>query len=367
MKRIIFILIGVLVSLALISTASAYVLPSGMVAYWTLDEGTGTLASDSVGSNHGTVVNPNWTSDCRVGNCPQSVVRGQTYVTIPDSPSLDINTDQLTLEAWVYPFSRTYAEGQGNCGWVLAKINSAGTYGQYNFCVGGAWQAGNFEFMTFTTNGLQRVNIHTEGVFPANQWYHFAGVYDGSEMRFYINGNLEGSAAQHGAIVDTDAPVWLGKYCGGGSGIDHCYHDKIDEAAVYNQALSAEEIQKHYQQGLAGARRIGIDIKPGSDPNCFNNNGHGVIPVALLSDTLFDATLVDPTTVQLDGQGVRVVGRGNLQAHIADLNGDGLNDLMVQIEDVDGTYQTGDTLATLSGETDSGLRFYGEDSICIVP
>ena len=35
---------------------------------------------------------------------------------------------------------------------------------------------------------------------------------------------------------------------------------------------------------------VAIDIKPGSDPNCFNNDGHGVIPVAILSSTDFDAT-----------------------------------------------------------------------------
>ena len=32
---------------------------------------------------------------------------------------------------------------------------------------------------------------------------------------------------------------------------------------------------------------VEIDIKPGSDPNCFNNNGHGVIPVAILSSNNF--------------------------------------------------------------------------------
>jgi hypothetical protein len=33
------------------------------------------------------------------------------------------------------------------------------------------------------------------------------------------------------------------------------------------------------------AQEVGIDIKPGSDPNCFNINGHGVIPVAILGSS----------------------------------------------------------------------------------
>ena len=54
---------------------------------------------------------------------------------------------------------------------------------------------------------------------------------------------------------------------------------------------------------------VGIDIKPGSDPNCFNNNGHGVIPVAILGTVDFDVGTVDATTVKLEG----LSGRGEGQ------------------------------------------------------
>ena len=112
--------------------------------------------------------------------------------------------------------------------------------------------------------------------------------------------------------------------------------------------------------------QVDIDIKPGSDPNCFNSNGHGAIPVAILSSPDFDATQVDPATISLDGQGVRVVGKGSrTQAHMEDSNGDGLDDLVVQIEDLDSTYQVGDDMATLAGETFDGRPIEGSDSICI--
>ena len=67
------------------------------------------------------------------------------------------------------------------------------------------------------------------------------------------------------------------------------------------------------------------------------------------------------------GQDIRVVGKGNLQAYVEDSNLDGLNDLVVQIEDTDGTYSTGDTIAELNGVTYDGTNIYGTDSICIVP
>jgi len=112
---------------------------------------------------------------------------------------------------------------------------------------------------------------------------------------------------------------------------------------------------------------VEIDIKPGSEENCLNSDGHGVIPVAILSTPTLDATQVDPTTVTLDGQSVRIVGSGNLQVHVQDVDADGLPDLLVQIEDTDGTYAPGSAIATLRATTFQGLRILGTDSICVVP
>ena len=110
------------------------------------------------------------------------------------------------------------------------------------------------------------------------------------------------------------------------------------------------------------------DMKQMMLHNCLNNNGHGVIPVAVLSRDDFDATQVDPLTVRLDGQEVRVVGKkGNVQAHHEDVNTDGLVDIVLQIADEDGIYAEGDAIAILTGETFSGTAIQGTDNICIVP
>jgi len=113
---------------------------------------------------------------------------------------------------------------------------------------------------------------------------------------------------------------------------------------------------------------VDIDIKPGSDPNCFNNDGHGVIPVAILGSADFDVTTIDPATVKLESLAVRAAGRkGNLQANIEDVNGDGFDDLVVQIEDIDGAFTNGTGTATLTGQLLDGTPFEGTDDICIVP
>jgi len=110
---------------------------------------------------------------------------------------------------------------------------------------------------------------------------------------------------------------------------------------------------------------VDIDIKPGSDPNCFNNDGHGVIPVAILGSDTFDATTVNPITVILDSQAVKTKGNGDPQTNIEDVNGDGFDDLIVKIIDEDGTYEQGSSIAILTGELFDGTSIEGTDSICI--
>ena len=127
-----------------------------------------------------------------------------------------------------------------------------------------------------------------------------------------------------------------------------------------------------YRIGLAFAPYdpipVYIDIKPGSYPNCINNNGHGVIPVAILGNFDFDVDLIDPESVVLEGLMVKAVGKGNkLLAHYEDVNLDGFTDLVLQIQDVDGAFQEGTTEAILMGSLYSGTPIEGTDEICIVP
>lgn len=111
--------------------------------------------------------------------------------------------------------------------------------------------------------------------------------------------------------------------------------------------------------------QILIDIKPGSDPNCFNNNGNGVIPVAILGSDTFDVGLIDPATLSFEGMVVAIRGKDRPLTHVEDVNGDGFPDLVVQFEDVDGIFTQGDGTATVTGQLTDGTPFEGSDSICI--
>lgn len=124
--------------------------------------------------------------------------------------------------------------------------------------------------------------------------------------------------------------------------------------------------------GCLAKLRVVIDIKPGSYPNSINLGSNGLVPVAIISAPGFDATQVNPDSVTLAGAGIAVRGKGNkYMSHPEDVNGDGLLDLVIQVEttNLDPT-QFQDGFAFLNGTVPiSGIPvpFEGYDEINIIP
>jgi hypothetical protein len=130
---------------------------------------------------------------------------------------------------------------------------------------------------------------------------------------------------------------------------------------------------------VIGVIEVSVDIKPGSYPNCFNINGNGVIPVAILGSDDFDVTQIDVATLEFAGLDVRVKGNGTPQCSVEDVSGDftfpegapdGYDDLVCQFVDDPNEWKPDNSTATLTGNLKAeydGTPFHGTDEICIVP
>jgi uncharacterized repeat protein (TIGR01451 family) len=94
---------------------------------------------------------------------------------------------------------------------------------------------------------------------------------------------------------------------------------------------------------------IEIDIKPGDENNSINLKSKGVIPVAILTTSDFDATTVDPSTVRFGRTGTEAAPMHE-GGHIEDVNGDGDSDLLFHFSTQETGLQEGDTEAYLTGE-----------------
>jgi hypothetical protein len=115
-----------------------------------------------------------------------------------------------------------------------------------------------------------------------------------------------------------------------------------------------------YEVQPAATFIVSIDILPNEEVNSINLKSKGVIPVAILATESFDATTVDPLSVEFGSDGaLEAHGKG----HIEDVDGDGYPDLVLHFKTEDTGIQCGDTSASLTGETFDGQPIEGSDSI----
>jgi hypothetical protein len=197
-----------------------------LVGWWALDEGSGTVALDSSGYGNDAVFqgDPQWVPDGRFGGAVQ--FNGTSdYLAAPDSESLDINGDQLTLAAWVNGTSWATSH-------FIRKIPDTGTGSIYMIRV-----QSNALRAIFSTSAGELV---VQGVTPpvTGEWMHMAFVYDGAEARIYVNGAVDGRGNISGDVVESDNELRIGR--GEPAGY---FNGSIDDVRVYNRALTDEEIK----------------------------------------------------------------------------------------------------------------------------
>ncbi|MBI1368841.1 MAG: hypothetical protein GC162_09340 [Planctomycetes bacterium] len=90
-------------------------------------------------------------------------------------------------------------------------------------------------------------NIYSARTYEPGKWHHVVAVKQGANMRFYLDGELTGIA--------TDATnIYLDPYVSFGKLTDiktmpyrRYFIGRLDEVAIYNRALSDEQIREHYQ------------------------------------------------------------------------------------------------------------------------
>ena len=318
--------------------------PDGLVSWWPGDEN----AEDIWDTNHGDFQNDKTYATGRVDQA-FSFDGVDAYVDVGD---IGLNGD-WTIDFW-------------------AKLDTVARTIQYPIGMGprAGITYGTGIFMAYSNNKwgvYDGLDYFLGSPTLANIWYHIAVTKSGTTYTAYLDGNYENSGTlgdidinnlQIGRRIEPSGSVWY-------------FNGLIDEVEIFNRALLQSEIQDIYKAGSAGkfkANQVTIDIKPGSYLNEINLGSKGVIPVAILSSACFNATTVDPDTVTLAGAGVAVRGKGSkLMAHEKDVNGDGLLDLVVQVDTENFNPDSNqDGVAVLTGTTYSGTQIKGSDKIIIV-
>ncbi len=240
----------------------------GPVAYWRLDEtnGGGT-AVDAVGSFDGTynAGTGGFTFGVATGipnetDAALGVTNGAT-VSIPYA--IEINSPgAFTVEGWFQPAS--LSAGGNDYRTAISSMSNPYGAGPTGWLV---YQTAANNWSWWPYNGFwSGVQLTDPDLIVANAWYHLGLTYDGTTFTFYVNGVAKSSGTDSGFIQNGDMPdngaasynynynTTPGLPTGSGSLVLGWRNDAgfnpfagaMDDVAIYNKALTPQQIQAHY-------------------------------------------------------------------------------------------------------------------------
>jgi hypothetical protein len=187
--------------------------------------GSGTTAYNLVGSNNFTLQN-GLTFNSDYGGYFKSDGSNDGLYT-PDASNLDLL--DFSLEGWVW------WDQHKDYGSLLVK-GPGGTGNLFNYSFFFYATQIRFGFGDGTNYRATAINISNV---PINQWHHILGTYDGTDLKFYVNGNL----------INTTSPAVTPNQNSDNLNIIQAVYPidgRVATTRIYNRALSSTEIAQNY-------------------------------------------------------------------------------------------------------------------------
>jgi hypothetical protein len=224
-----------------VSTTATASTTTGPVGYWKFDEGSGTTTTDSSGNGlMGALVNsPTWTAG--EVNGALAFNGSSSYVEALDADILSPGTE-ATFSAWVFLNSAPTELTSVFNKWSQTADDEYLLGINPNQTLFFAWQTtGGYTWGTPSFN-----EANGTGQVPLNTWTHIALVRSGATLNFYLNGVLDASvtAADANPFRNGITSLRLGGQSRGG--VNRFFNGSLDEARLYNRALSASEVFNLY-------------------------------------------------------------------------------------------------------------------------
>ena len=157
---------------------------------------------------------------------------GNDYVNVGNwSPGT-----QWTVEAWVKPYA---APGGRHA--IAGGFNSCADWGI-------VLQDGQFGIATKPPSGCS-ITIPSGEAVTLNQWYHVAGICDGTNAQLYVDGVLKATGPVLANYSANGNGTWIGSAacCG-----NDTFSGLIQEVSIWERPLSVSEIASGMNQSLVG-------------------------------------------------------------------------------------------------------------------
>ena len=249
-------------------------LDSGLAAYWPMDDNFNSTVGGFTATGVGTPTRvPGKTG---FGNAVQFNGTNQYLVVNGDANNFNFAGESMTVSAWFTAdsISRSWqaltGKGDGANNWRLHR-RGGDVPAEMSFCGGSA--------------DIPKHNtaLTVGGATP--KWHHVVGVSEvGVSVRLYMDGVLV-STGPAPTLNPTTTPLRIGDNAGA---TGRYWHGKVDDFALWNRALSVEEITQIYQGGLAGTSLATLIVPPDADgdglpdawetANMLDKNDNGLNP-----------------------------------------------------------------------------------------
>ncbi len=224
-------------------TYTQVVLADSPLAFWELNETTGTVAADSSGH----ALNGTYTGGYTLGAVPPAhapgavLLNGSSGFVNGGSPAALTLTSAWTLESWVYltatpSGSGVICEGYTGAGdSVLYAMGFATNTGvgastlMAGFYTGSAWEA-------------------VVGPTPSlNAWHHVCATWDNTNLLLYLDGAQVASGVPGATPVSSNNGIYVGRRWD--TTATPYFAGRLACAAIYGAALTATRISAHYNAG----------------------------------------------------------------------------------------------------------------------
>ena len=197
-----------------------------LLARWPLDEAAGDVVQDIIGGRNGEIASGDlsWVP-AKFDNGLQ--FDGTGYVEVTKDPELEL-ADSVTLTAWV-----NFDDVSGRQD-VVSYADSYAIIKESDSTFRGFIYQGGWPMANGTT------------AIDAGEWYFAAMTYDSTDIKIYVNGELDGTAGAPGEILFQGAPFWFGG-APADPGQPWFFKGILDEVEIWNRAMTEEEVMEVYQ------------------------------------------------------------------------------------------------------------------------
>jgi hypothetical protein len=257
------------------SAARAYCVPGDTstcnppIGEWRFDEKQGTTARDTSGNNNtGTLINnPQWVMGKIGGALNFDGVNN--YVQINHSSSLGITNFSIT--AWIRYNSAPQA-GQNK--YIINRgVENANSTNYYLY-----YDGTNNRYTIGFYNGSTWRDFHHPTSVDVNTWYYLTATYNGSEVKFFINGTQLFSTPETGTpYIGGTQIIRIGqnRYL---TSTDY-FNGSIDDVRIYNYARTPTQIAWDYNRGAPIGHWQFNECSGTTAYDISGNNKHGTITI----------------------------------------------------------------------------------------